>query len=117
MHKIHSLKALLALAFLPCALAVAAAEFPIPGKPIKLVVGFPAGGGTDTQARQLGQPLSELLGVPVLVENRPGTGTMLAATEVAKSSTCRTRGRTTSPRTSSPAASTCSSHRRPPPWR
>ena len=85
MEKRHFLKTLLGLALLPCAFAAAGAEFPIPGKPIKLVVGFPAGGGTDTQARQLGQQMSQLLGVPVLVENRPGAGTMLAATEVAKS--------------------------------
>lgn len=77
---------MVALALLPCAIGTAtAAEFPIPGKPIKLVVGFPAGGGTDLQARQLGQGMSQVLGVPVIVENRPGAGTMLAATEVSKS--------------------------------
>lgn len=63
-----------------------AAEFPLAGKPIRIIVGFPAGGGTDVQARQVAQRLGEALGgAPVIVENRPGAGTMLAAVEVARS--------------------------------
>ena len=86
MNKRHATRALLALALLPAAMvAAAAAEFPIPNKPLKIVVGFPAGGGTDAQARIVAQHLAPLLGVPVMVENRPGAGTMLAANEVAKS--------------------------------
>ena len=77
------MRALLAVALLPA--AAAAAEFPIPNKPLRIVVGFPAGGGTDAQARIVAQHLAPLLGVPVMVENRPGAGTMLAANEVAKS--------------------------------
>jgi tripartite-type tricarboxylate transporter receptor subunit TctC len=76
-----------ALASVPLALAplgALASDFPIPGKPVKLVVGFPAGGGTDIQARQVGAQLQTILGVPVVVDNKPGAGTMLAATEVAK---------------------------------
>ncbi len=59
--------------------------FPVPGKPIRIVVGFPAGGGTDVQARMLAQQMQALLGGPVIVDNRPGAGTMIAATEVARS--------------------------------
>ena len=62
-----------------------AADFPIPNKPIRVIVGFPPGGGTDLQARQLAQQLSQVLGgVTVIVENRPGAGTMLAAVEVSR---------------------------------
>jgi tripartite-type tricarboxylate transporter receptor subunit TctC len=55
-----------------------------PGKPIRMVVGFPPGGGTDVVARIINPRYSELLGQPVVIENRPGaTGTM-AAGQVAK---------------------------------
>lgn len=82
----HTLRALLGAALLPLALGAGASEqFPIPNKPIRLVVGFPAGGGTDLQARVAGQQLSQVLNVPVVVENRPGAGTMMAAMEVIKS--------------------------------
>ena len=66
------------------AAALPAAAFPLGGRPVKLIVGYPAGGGTDLQARMLGQQLATLLGVPVVVENKPGAGTMIAATELAK---------------------------------
>jgi len=56
-----------------------------PGKPIRMVVGFPPGGGTDVVARIIAPRYSELLGQGVVIENRPGaTGTM-AAGQVAKS--------------------------------
>jgi len=82
MNKREHLKALLALGLAPVATRVAAQEFPIPNKPIRVVVGFPAGGGTDLQARQAADRLGQLLNVPVLIDNRPGAGTMLAAQEV-----------------------------------
>lgn len=54
-----------------------AQEFPV--KPIRMVVGFPPGGGTDVVARIVSPRMSELLGQPIVVENRPGaTGTMAA---------------------------------------
>src|ERR1043165_4549559 len=50
-----------------------------PGKPIRMVVGFPPGGGTDVVARIITPRYSELLGQSVVIENRPGaTGTMAA---------------------------------------
>ncbi|HEY8244397.1 MAG TPA: tripartite tricarboxylate transporter substrate binding protein [Casimicrobiaceae bacterium] len=64
---------------------VGAAPFPVPGKPLRIVVGFAAGGGTDIMARQLAPRLSDVLGVPVVIENRPGASTALGALEVARS--------------------------------
>jgi tripartite-type tricarboxylate transporter receptor subunit TctC len=48
-------------------------------KPIRLLVGFPAGGGTDAIARLLGEALQASLGTTVLVDNRPGAGGQIAA--------------------------------------
>jgi tripartite-type tricarboxylate transporter receptor subunit TctC len=56
-----------------------------PQKPIRLLVGFAPGGGTDIVARTLGQRMSELLGQPVVVENRAGASGTIAADVVAKS--------------------------------
>jgi tripartite-type tricarboxylate transporter receptor subunit TctC len=60
-----------------------AQEFP--ARPIRMVVGFPPGGGTDVVARILSPRLSELLGQPIVIENRPGATGTLAAGQVAKS--------------------------------
>ena len=49
------------------------------GNPIRLLVGFPAGAGTDAIARTLGEKLKDELGVPVVVENRAGAGGQIAA--------------------------------------
>jgi tripartite-type tricarboxylate transporter receptor subunit TctC len=56
-----------------------------PARPIKILVGAPAGGTTDTMARAISDPMAAALKQPVLVENRPGAGGNLAAAAVAKS--------------------------------
>src|SRR4029078_7265870 len=56
-----------------------------PTRPLRLGVGFGAGGGTDIAARLVAEPLAEILGSPVVVENRPGAGGMTGADAVAKS--------------------------------
>jgi len=76
------------------ALAGAAATLALPGslraqadwpnRPIKLVVGFPAGGLTDGYARVYGEQLRQKLGQPVVVENKPGAGSILACETVAR---------------------------------
>jgi tripartite-type tricarboxylate transporter receptor subunit TctC len=48
-----------------------------PTRPLRLIVGFPPGGGADTVTRIVGQWLSERLGQQVIIENRPGASTIL----------------------------------------
>ena len=55
-----------------------------PDRPVRLIAAFPAGGGVDTVARLIAQPLSARLGQPVVVENRTGAAGMLASAVVAK---------------------------------
>jgi tripartite-type tricarboxylate transporter receptor subunit TctC len=55
-----------------------------PAKPIRMIVGFAAGGSTDVTARIIAQALSERLGQPVVVENRGGAGGNIGADAVAK---------------------------------
>lgn len=76
---------------LTAALLVAAALLPVPSlaqdwpsKPIRLVVGFPPGGGIDFFARLLGQKLQEQMGQPVVVDNKPGANGMIGGDFVAK---------------------------------
>ena len=56
-----------------------------PNKPVRMVVGFPPGGGTDVVARILSPRLGELLGQPIVIDNRPGATGTVAAGQVAKS--------------------------------
>ena len=61
------------------AIASAASAQNYPTKPIHLIVPYPAGGGTDFFARLVGQKMSELVGQPIVVENKPGAATNLGA--------------------------------------
>jgi tripartite-type tricarboxylate transporter receptor subunit TctC len=56
-----------------------------PDRPIRILVGYPAGGGVDLVARMLGEPMKAALGQAVIVENRTGASAMIAAGAVAKS--------------------------------
>ncbi|GAB2594418.1 tripartite tricarboxylate transporter substrate binding protein [Ramlibacter solisilvae] len=60
------------------------AQGSFPDRPIKLVVPFPPGGATDTLARVVGIALGDKLGQPVVIENKPGASTIVAAAYVAK---------------------------------
>ena len=78
------------LARLGAALGVAAfaagsALAAFPDKPVRLVVPFAPGGGTDLIARTLGHGMAQVLGQPVIVENKPGAGTVIGTDAVAKS--------------------------------
>lgn len=74
----------LALALVVPAASVLAAEA-FPTRPIRLVVPFAPGGGSDVTGRIIGQKLTELLGQTVVVDNRPGAASMLGTELVAKS--------------------------------
>lgn len=63
----------------------ASAQEPYPNRPLRMLVPVAAGGGTDALARLIGQWLTERWGRQVVVENRPGAGTLIASDIVAKS--------------------------------
>ena len=63
----------------------AQAQSSFPARPIKLVVGFAPAGAADFVSRTLGEPLSRALGQPIVIDNRPGAGSSIAAEYVAKS--------------------------------
>ncbi len=64
------------------AFAQSAAQYP--SKPIRIVVPYPAGGGIDVLSRVIGERLSRLWGQPVVVDNKPGAGTLVGAEFVAR---------------------------------
>jgi len=69
------------IAMVPAFSRIACAQA-YPTRPVRLIVGFPAGGGTDLTARLIGQWLSDRLGRPFIIENRPGAGSNIATEAV-----------------------------------
>ena len=72
------------LAFLAAALAAPAVATDFPSRNITIIVPQPPGGGTDIISRVIGQQLSQQLGVPVVIENRAGAGTVVGTEAAAK---------------------------------
>lgn len=73
-----------AAALLLCMAAVSPAQAAFPERPVKLVVPYTPGGAADLLSRVLAERLSQELAQPVVVENKPGANTMIAATQVAR---------------------------------
>lgn len=81
----HTRRALLGALVLTTGLGLTSvAHAKYPDKPIKILVGFSAGGPTDIVARLVGNRLEKALGQPVIVENKPGGGSNIASTEAAR---------------------------------
>ena len=83
MNLLRNLCAAMVLA-MTCAFASSTMAQSYPAKPVRLVVAFTAGSGTDIIARAVGDTLSKSLGQAVVIENRPGAGGTIAAGAVAK---------------------------------
>jgi tripartite-type tricarboxylate transporter receptor subunit TctC len=84
MNTVTKFSALLIAVTLSLSCATASAQT-YPNRPIKFVVGYPPGGGTDIVARIVAQKVSEHIGQPVVVENKPGANAIIGADFVAKS--------------------------------
>ena len=78
--------AILFIYFFGCSHFAQAAPGGYPDRPIKLLLGFPPGGGSDIIARLIAKSLGDRLGVPVVVDNRPGAGGNIAAEIASKAS-------------------------------
>src|ERR1043165_7701363 len=76
----------------PASRAARAASGAWPTKPVRILVGFPAGASPDLAARAIAEPLSKILRQPVTVENKPGSSGNLAADQVAKATDDHTIG-------------------------
>ena len=82
-HRRNFLHLAAGAAALPSVSRIARAQA-YPSRPVRILVGFPAGGGSDITARLMGQRLSERLGQPFVVENRPGAATNIATEAVVR---------------------------------
>ena len=86
-----------ASAYSTCAIAQKISNKPEPNavwptKPVRILVGFPGGSTPDMAARTLAEPLSKILGQPVIIENKPGASGNIAADQVAKANDDHTLG-------------------------
>jgi tripartite-type tricarboxylate transporter receptor subunit TctC len=79
------LRTSLFLAFAAAPATAAAQQAAYPAKPVKLVIPYPPGGGTNITGRAMAQKLSEFLGQSVVIDNKPGATGMIGAASVAKS--------------------------------
>ncbi|SFN56317.1 tripartite tricarboxylate transporter substrate binding protein [Variovorax sp. OV329] len=84
-HPVRALFARLATGLAISAIAAGSALAGYPDRPIKMIVPFAPGGGTDSIARTLGAAMSQTLGQPVIIDNKPGAGTIIGTDFVAKS--------------------------------
>ena len=86
-HELPNMQLIFACLLLTCGLAsgAALAGESYPNKPLRFIVPFPPGGGTDILARLIGERLSERLGYQVVVDNRPGAGTNIGMEIAARS--------------------------------
>ena len=92
------LRLLTAAAAAPALPRIANAQAAYPTRIVKLVVGFPPGGGADAVSRIIANRLSELWGQQVVVENKPGAGSNLALDTVANSTSGRLHDHHVGPR-------------------
>ena len=82
MQRRYLIQAAAAVALAP---SMARAQSPWPSKPIRIVVPFTPGGTTDFVTRLVATELARSLGQPVMIENKPGAGTVIGVDNVAKS--------------------------------
>src|SRR3990172_9377581 len=83
--KSFAVSMIVTLAGLCFAPAVLAQEWPVPDRPIRILMPFPPGGTADTLSRLIANRLTIQLGLPVVVENKPGASTLIAVSELRRS--------------------------------